>query len=65
MNANKGKGDNGEVRHIKFTSYLDEYSDYYVRIQLKGYIEKVYNNMSACHIKQGNWQRALETADKV
>ncbi|PAV16220.1 tetratricopeptide repeat 9c [Pyrrhoderma noxium] len=44
VNANKEKGDNGE---------------------LKGYIEKVYNNMSACHIKQGNWQRALETADKA
>ena len=28
-------------------------------------LEKVYANMSACHIKQGRWQRALETADEV
>jgi FK506-binding protein 8 len=28
-------------------------------------IEKVYSNMCACQIKQGRWQRAIETADKV
>jgi len=28
-------------------------------------IEKVYSNMCACHIKQGKWQRAIETAEKV
>ncbi|TFK45861.1 TPR-like protein [Heliocybe sulcata] len=28
-------------------------------------LEKIYNNMSACHMKQGNWQRALDTADKA
>ena len=28
-------------------------------------ISKIYSNMSACHIKQGNWKRAIETADKV
>lgn len=28
-------------------------------------MEKIYSNMSACHIKQGNWRRAIETADKV
>ncbi|KAM6504333.1 hypothetical protein JOM56_001276 [Amanita muscaria] len=28
-------------------------------------ISKIYSNMSACHIKQGNWQRAIETADKA
>jgi len=28
-------------------------------------LEKVYANMSACHIKQENWKRALETADKA
>ncbi len=26
---------------------------------------KIYSNMSACHIKSGNWKRAIETADKV
>jgi len=26
---------------------------------------KIYSNMSACHIKQGNWKRAIETADKA
>jgi len=28
-------------------------------------ISKIYANMSACHIKQGNWRRAIETADKA
>jgi len=28
-------------------------------------IEKIYANMSACHIKQQNWKRAIETADKA
>jgi tetratricopeptide (TPR) repeat protein len=28
-------------------------------------LEKIYSNMAACHIKNGNWKRALETADKV
>ncbi|KAF7312437.1 TPR-like protein [Mycena indigotica] len=28
-------------------------------------VEKIYANMSACHIKNGNWKRALETADKA
>jgi len=28
-------------------------------------VEKIYANMSACHLNQKNWQRALETADKA
>ncbi|KIP07638.1 hypothetical protein PHLGIDRAFT_19134 [Phlebiopsis gigantea 11061_1 CR5-6] len=28
-------------------------------------LEKIYSNMSACHIKNGNWKRAVETADKA
>ncbi|KAF8623656.1 hypothetical protein AX17_007355 [Amanita inopinata Kibby_2008] len=28
-------------------------------------ISKVYANMSACHIKEANWKRAIETADKA
>lgn len=28
-------------------------------------LEKIYANMSACHLKNQNWKRALETADKV
>ncbi|KXN91620.1 Tetratricopeptide repeat protein 9C [Leucoagaricus sp. SymC.cos] len=28
-------------------------------------IEKIYANMSACHIKNQNWKRAVETADKA
>ncbi|KAI0091240.1 hypothetical protein BDY19DRAFT_934685 [Irpex rosettiformis] len=28
-------------------------------------LEKIYSNMAACHIKNGNWRRALETADKA
>ncbi|KAF9648715.1 hypothetical protein BDM02DRAFT_3115044 [Thelephora ganbajun] len=33
--------------------------------EISAIIEKVYSNMCACHIKQGKWQRAVETADKV
>jgi len=28
-------------------------------------LEKIYSNMAACHIKNGNYQRAVETADKA
>ncbi|KNZ81837.1 Tetratricopeptide repeat protein 9C [Termitomyces sp. J132] len=28
-------------------------------------IEKIYANMSACHMKNGNWQRVLDTAQKA
>ena len=28
-------------------------------------MEKIYSNMAACHVKNGNWKRAIETADKV
>ncbi|KAG6842361.1 hypothetical protein C0991_010651 [Blastosporella zonata] len=28
-------------------------------------LEKVYANMSACHLKNSNWKRAVDTADKV
>ncbi|KAJ6576628.1 hypothetical protein DFH09DRAFT_1149892 [Mycena vulgaris] len=28
-------------------------------------VEKIYANMSACHLKNKNWKRALETADKA
>jgi FK506-binding protein 8 len=28
-------------------------------------VEKIYANQSACHIKNGNWKRALEAAEKV
>lgn len=33
--------------------------------KLDDVIEKIYANMSACHMKNENWQRALETANKV
>ncbi|PPQ90804.1 hypothetical protein CVT25_012124 [Psilocybe cyanescens] len=28
-------------------------------------LEKIYANMSACHLKNQNWKRAVETADKA
>ena len=34
-------------------------------IQADEMLEKIYSNMSACHIKNSNWKRAVETADKV
>ena len=36
-----------------------------MRIQVDDIVEKIYANMSACHLNQKNWQRAVETADKV
>jgi tetratricopeptide (TPR) repeat protein len=34
-------------------------------LQADELIEKVYANMSACHIKRENWKRAQETAEKA
>ncbi|KAG8771289.1 hypothetical protein FRC15_003528, partial [Serendipita sp. 397] len=28
-------------------------------------LSKIYSNQSACHMKKGNWKRALETAEKA
>lgn len=28
-------------------------------------LAKIYSNQSACHMKKGNWKRAVETAEKV
>ncbi|KAF5327492.1 hypothetical protein D9619_004422 [Psilocybe cf. subviscida] len=33
--------------------------------EVDGILEKIYSNMAACHIKNGNYQRAVETADKA
>jgi len=35
------------------------------RTEIDDIIEKIYANMSACHLKGENWQRALETANKA
>ncbi|KAF7424162.1 hypothetical protein PC9H_009465 [Pleurotus ostreatus] len=35
------------------------------RTEIDEIVEKVYANMSACHIKHSNWQRAAETAEKA
>jgi hypothetical protein len=34
-------------------------------MQVDEIVEKIYANMSACHLKNENWQRAVETANKV
>lgn len=36
-----------------------------LHLQADEILEKVYSNMAACHLKQSNWKRAIETADKV
>lgn len=28
-------------------------------------MEKIYANMAACHMKNENWKRVVETADKA
>ncbi|KAH9964355.1 hypothetical protein BGW80DRAFT_813966 [Lactifluus volemus] len=35
------------------------------RTEADDLIEKIYANMSACHIKRENWRRAQETAEKA
>ncbi|EAU85357.2 hypothetical protein CC1G_07051 [Coprinopsis cinerea okayama7 len=36
-----------------------------VKTEVDEILEKVYANMSACHLKNENWQRAVDTADKA
>jgi hypothetical protein len=36
-----------------------------IALKVDGIVEKIYANMSACHLKNQNWKRAQETADKV
>lgn len=33
--------------------------------EIEGLLEKIYANQSACHLKQQNWKRALETAEQA
>lgn len=33
--------------------------------QIDELLEKIHSNMAACHIKNSNWKRALESAEKV
>ncbi|KAH9928270.1 uncharacterized protein B0H18DRAFT_1000553 [Fomitopsis serialis] len=47
------------------TSPLDGTSPPKQRTEADDIMEKIYSNMSACHLKQGNWKRAIETADKA
>jgi len=35
------------------------------RTEVDEILEKIYANMSACHLKNQNWKRAVETADKA
>lgn len=35
------------------------------RTEADDMIEKIYSNMSACHLKNGNWKRALDCAERV
>ncbi|KAI0690150.1 hypothetical protein BC835DRAFT_1407601 [Cytidiella melzeri] len=43
----------------------DEDADTKPKTEWDEMLSKIYSNMSACHIKQGNWKRAVETADKA
>lgn len=36
-----------------------------IAAQVDEMVEKIYSNMAACHIKNGNWKRAAEAAEKV
>ncbi|KIJ13448.1 hypothetical protein PAXINDRAFT_170512 [Paxillus involutus ATCC 200175] len=35
------------------------------KVEVDVMLEKIYANMSACHLKQENWKRALDTAEKA
>lgn len=34
-------------------------------VQADDMLGKIYANQSACHVKKGNWKRAVEAADKA
>ncbi|KAF5391489.1 hypothetical protein D9757_002432 [Collybiopsis confluens] len=35
------------------------------KTEVDEFLEKIYNNLSACHMKNGNWKRTQESAEKV
>jgi tetratricopeptide (TPR) repeat protein len=61
-----------ERSEVRFSSLAHENllslrcsSSPHVTPQADEIVEKVYANMSACHIKRENWKRAQETAEKA
>ncbi|PCH42203.1 TPR-like protein [Wolfiporia cocos MD-104 SS10] len=47
------------------TSVVDSAATEKPKTEADEMLEKIYSNMSACHLKQSNWKRAIETADKA
>jgi len=47
------------------TSTVDQAASAKEKTEVDNMLEKIYANMSACHLKQENWKRALDTAEKA
>lgn len=58
--AESKKQEKTEVRFTRIDSQQG-----LITYQVDEIVEKIYANMSACHLKNENWQRALECANKV
>lgn len=62
--ADEATGKAKERTEVRARSVLP-LSPSYAFIQVDEILEKIYANMSACHLKNQNYKRAVETADKV
>jgi len=59
------KGLNSNTSEVVAGTYGDKSPPSLEKQEIDEMLEKVYSNMSACLIKQGKWQRAIDSADKV
>ncbi|KAI0300908.1 hypothetical protein BC826DRAFT_991249 [Russula brevipes] len=61
----EGLDKSGGVAAAMKTGPIDSAAAPKERTEADDLVEKVYANMSACHIKRENWKRAQETAEKA
>jgi len=57
------KGIDRNTSRAMGTPALDEAAAEKPKTEVDEMLEKIHSNMSACHMKQSNWKRAIETAD--
>jgi tetratricopeptide (TPR) repeat protein len=57
--------DKNAMQSIGLAKSSPEGADAKEKTEADEMIEKIYANMAACHIKNENWKRAVETADKA
>jgi len=62
IDKNALKGLTGTVPSEPIKESVDKRQE---RTEMDEMVERIYANMSACHLKNENWQRALECANKA